>query len=125
MERNDNTLDFFDKYLSKYAIEIVNFNEDIKVNDHDNEVFLNAMSTTMVQGFNECSVLELENAIEIYDSVSFYVSCGLLYFDYDKKSYFINPTKLLEKINAKDKWNKDYSDDNNYEVVSVYTRGSK
>jgi len=124
MERNDNTLSFFEEYLSKYAIEITNFEEGIKVNSYDNDVFINALKVTMDQGFNECSDEELENAIGIYDSIAFYVSCGLMYYDCDKKSYFINPTKLLEKINAKDKWNKDYTDDS-YEVVSVYTRGSK
>ena len=97
MNRNDNTLDFFDKYLSKYALEITDFKNDVRLNEEDTNLFLHALEVTLGQGFNECREEEMISAIELYDNIVFYVSCGLLYFDYDKKEVI----KLLLSPNSK------------------------
>ena len=122
-ENDSKVLNFYERYIQPYAIEITDFNIDIKVSDSNERYFFGIMEV-----INDPSLYtesEVRNALDMYDSkdgLANFISFGLLKIV--DGHFYIDSKKLAQKALEHKNIDK-LSDDYNGKVVSVLTKGSK
>ena len=122
-EAESKLLNFYEKYIQKYISEIVDFNSDIKVNNLDNDHFMGVMNIiNNPELYDEDTLSNALNEYDINDGLANFISSGLLKIKDGK--FYIDPKKLSQK--AIDHKNvKEFTDDCDKKVVSVYTKGPR
>ena len=122
-KKDEKVINFYERYIQKYAAEITDFQTDIKVTEEDNEFFFGILKVidnpTLYSENHVKSVLDL---YEAKDGLANFIVFGLLKIK--DKQFYIDSKKLAQKA-FEYKNVSELTDNYKDEVVCVYTKGSK
>ena len=122
-ENDSKVLNFYERYIQPYAIEITDFNIDIKVSDSDERYFFGIME--VINDPASYTESEVRNALDMYDSkdgLANFISFGLLKII--DGHFYIDSKKLAQKA-LEYKNIDELTNEYDGKVVSVFTKGSK